>query len=505
MPRLLALCLLLCPLLTWGQIYFNNRYPVAPGLSLASAMLLNGNGYVAVGKASLTTGSSRDALLLAFFDSTGQLLRTRFFERARARSLYSGSHDALIRTRDGGMAMAGDMIDSTGTHCGIFWRFNAQGDTLWTRLYYGPFDVQMFNDCQLPNGDFILTGQQYLSASGSTADALVMRTDSLGRIRWRRTYHIQPRDAANRPVPTRDGGLLVTGTCVTATSSFNRDWLLLKLDSTGRRQWHKVFGGPYSDGDGPLLPTSDGGYLAAGAISARTVPVNQSLIKVTLLKLDSTGQVQWERRYNPQGIAVGPVAMRALSDGTYLLAGQGRDTVGTTAATGSPVGFMLNVCANGDSLWHRTYKGPGTQNQHYLRNVQVTPDGGFVGTGFLFPGPPAYPTEDIWLFKTDRYGYLQAGGAPPTATCPVVGLPKAGPATGFDVQLYPMPSPTGRFTLGMPSPACLTVTDVLGRLVYQTEAREPETQLDLSHQPSGLYLLRLTWPDGRTLTRKLLR
>ena len=73
------------------------------------------------------------------------------------------------------------------------------------------------------------------------------------------------------------------------------------------------------------------------------------------------------------------------------------------------------------------------------------------------------------------------------------------------IALYPNPSTAGRFTLRLPSPARLIVTDALGRPLQQASMQAAETILDLSHQPSGLYLLRLTWPDGRTLTRKLLR
>ena len=174
----------------------------------------------------------------------------------------------------------------------------------------------------------------------------------------------------------------------------------------------------------------------------------------------------------------------------------------------------MGVCANGDSLWYQTYEkllGPSSAN--YLRGLVVTPDGGFAGGGFVAPAPPDTGTQDTWLFRTDRYGYLQAGGAPPTVRCPPpigTGLPE--PAAAPVVAVWPNPAPDGRFTVQASPPAPLlrqrgdyVVTDVVGRTVAAGTLRGGETLVDLSAAPAGIYLLRLTWPNGRTSTHKLLR
>ena len=52
----------------------------------------------------------------------------------------------------------------------------------------------------------------------------------------------------------------------------------------------------------------------------------------------------------------------------------------------------------------------------------------------------------------------------------------------------------------------LTVTDALGRVVWRSEkTAAAETTLDLSRCAPGLYLLRLTGADGRSVARKLVR
>ena len=47
--------------------------------------------------------------------------------------------------------------------------------------------------------------------------------------------------------------------------------------------------------------------------------------------------------------------------------------------------------------------------------------------------------------------------------------------------------------------------DALGRVVWRGVARGAEAGVDLGRQPAGLYLLRVTRVDGRTIARKLVR
>ena len=85
-----------------------------------------------------------------------------------------------------------------------------------------------------------------------------------------------------------------------------------------------------------------------------------------------------------------------------------------------------------------------------------------------------------------------------------VDLPES--AAGAAVHVWPNPAPDGRFTVGgLGAGATLTVSDALGRLVWRRVARGAEAGVDLGSRPAGLYLLGVTWVDGRIVTKKLLR
>ena len=49
------------------------------------------------------------------------------------------------------------------------------------------------------------------------------------------------------------------------------------------------------------------------------------------------------------------------------------------------------------------------------------------------------------------------------------------------------------------------VMDAVGRTVAAGALSGPETTLDLRTQSAGVYALRLTWPDGRAVSKRLVR
>ncbi len=89
------------------------------------------------------------------------------------------------------------------------------------------------------------------------------------------------------------------------------------------------------------------------------------------------------------------------------------------------------------------------------------------------------------------------------------GIPTAAPApvpTAPQVSVYPNPSATGVFTVRGAGGATATVVDALGRVVWAGRLdNAPEARLSLATEAAGVYSLRLTWPEGRALTKRLIR
>ena len=92
---------------------------------------------------------------------------------------------------------------------------------------------------------------------------------------------------------TPDQHLMVCGANGSEGMSMgNMDYYLFKLDLDGNEIWWKTFGNDTGEGYDwayAAIPTSDGGYLMAGASDA-ALPLQMVLIKV-----DASGEKRWER------------------------------------------------------------------------------------------------------------------------------------------------------------------------------------------------------------------
>ena len=78
-------------------------------------------------------------------------------------------------------------------------------------------------------------------------------------------------DFAEQISPTSDGGFIVIGRSSSSngdvsTNMGQSDFWLVKLDSNGNLQWQKTFGTVDSDLGKSVQQTSDGGYIVGGYI-----------------------------------------------------------------------------------------------------------------------------------------------------------------------------------------------------------------------------------------------
>ncbi len=494
-----------------AQTYFNQRYPVQPSASgfpnNISSIVNAHNGYVTCGQTYDYPYINQSTLTLRLIDTSGQLTRTRYYGSPTASTYSAFGNSLLALQQGGGFVMPATYASPPGANRAILWRFDAQGDTLWTRRYPSANNQIIYAGCRVRDGGFTLFGSV---VQNSQLDFLLIRTDSLGRQLWQQTYDRGYDDDGLAITQTPDGGFLLVGYTIYQPNGPDQDSYIVKTDSLGHLLWERTFSsqaGSGLDAASSMSVLRDGNYLI-GAMLQKSFLNGLEQQRNILYKLSPLGQLLWQREIGPTRSGTSALAVHELSDGTIVVAGQqGDPTNATPVGNGFPEGFVYKVCADGDSVWYRSYKLlTGGRSHNYIRDLRPTPDGGFVGAGFAFPQAPDTGVNDGWVFKLDSAGYLQAGGTPPTRVCPrpQVGLPPD-EAAAQSVAIWPNPAPDGRFTLQAPGATTYTVADALGREVAHGAVRAGENGLDLSRHPSGLYLLRLMWPDGRLVSRKLLR
>ncbi len=261
---------------------------------------------------------------------------------------------------------------------------------VWSRTLGGPDDDIGCSVRLTADGGYVVAGQTWSAATGSN-DVLIVKTDALGIEQWRKTFdRFLSDDLANSVWETADGGYVIVGSSDSHITP--ADAWLIKLDSSGEKQWDKTFGGSGVDAGMFVQQTADGGYVMAGSTwSAVTASYDSWLVKT-----DASGSKQWEKTFGGSG-PDDTYSVQQTTDGGYVLAGR----TGSSGAGGYDL-WLVKTDASGDRQWDKTFGGPGFDVAY---SVQQTADGGYVVAGDTCPAHS--PMGAFWLIKTDASGNKQ--------------------------------------------------------------------------------------------------
>jgi hypothetical protein len=197
-------------------------------------------------------------------------------------------------------------------------------------------------------------------------------------------------DRAYSIIRTTDGGYAMAG----YTDSFvggNFDMYIVKLDSSGNLQWSRTVGGTGIDVAYSIIQTTDGGYAVAGYTGNPNLGVFSDFY---IMKLDAGGNLQWSKAIGGRGINVS-YSIVQTTDGGYAVAGY-------TNVTGNGDFYIVKIDASGNFQWSRTV-GVITDDKAF--SIIQTTDGGYAVAGETTSfGAGSY---DMYIVKLDAGGNLQ--------------------------------------------------------------------------------------------------
>ncbi|GAI33263.1 unnamed protein product, partial [marine sediment metagenome] len=196
------------------------------------------------------------------------------------------------------------------------------------------------------------------SFGAGDGDLWILKLTSYGDIEWQNTYGGGSYEDATSIRQTDDGGYVVTGTTYSFGAGDGDLWIL-KLTSSGDIEWQRTYGGSFDDWWAAYIQvTSDGGYI----VSAITESFGAGDRDGWILKLTSSGDIEWQRTYGGSGDDWGEY-IRETGDGGYIVAG-------TTESfgAGDRDGWILKLTSSGDIEWQRTYGGSGERSK-----IQISP------------------------------------------------------------------------------------------------------------------------------------
>lgn len=437
------------------------------------------------------------------FDASGDFLAqdTAFLD---LQASYIGWSNCSTSLPDGRVVVSGGVTDGPDTNrASIYW-FSSTG-MLVHSVQLLPISRSWiaYQHKNTSDGGFILTG--VTSATG-VQDIFLLKTDSLGNVQWWQTYgHPTRSDIATSVDHAPDGGYYIGGDYL-ATPDGKVQWIV-RTDSVGNLIWQVWDGQPVeATFSAAVLATFDGNVVyAAGKYSGGSDQEHWP----HLAKLDTAGNTIWDQTYGTAFYGTGFFSVAEITDSHDLIACGQRYYVNNLNIPYSK-GILLRANSQGDSLWMREYAyfdSTVTDCEGTLRDVQPTPDGGFVAVGTTYGAingnnPPGL-SQDVWVVKVDSMGCLVPGCNIPLGITTQI--------TNLKGALCVAPNPAhGQCTVQVELPETLrsahlrfAVVSAQGRLIREQKVAHGSNTLDLSGLAPGLYHLHLansdTWLAGAKL------
>ncbi|MGB7054715.1 MAG: T9SS type A sorting domain-containing protein [bacterium] len=134
------------------------------------------------------------------------------------------------------------------------------GDTTWTTTYGSPGYTDCFSIQQTSDGGYIFTGETSYGAGGR--DLWLFKTDANGDSLWAKVYGGPENDYGLAVRQTTDNGYIITGS--TQCYGSGRDVWLLKTDADGDTLWTRIWGGALNEVGISVEQTPDFGYIITG-------------------------------------------------------------------------------------------------------------------------------------------------------------------------------------------------------------------------------------------------
>jgi len=295
--------------------------------------------------------------------------------------------NSIQQTIDGGYIVAG-YTDSFGEGSSDFWilKLMMEGEIEWQKTYGGS-EIDVANSIQqTTDGGYIVAGTTDSYGEGST-DFLVLKLDSAGKTEWKKTYGKEGSERALCVQQTIDGGFIVAGD----TDSFGNksvDFWVLRLDSAGDIEWQRRYGGSDNDWAYSIQQTMDSGYIVAGG----THSVSE-VEEVWVLKLNFYGDIEWQRKYG-SGRAN---SIQQTFDEGYIVAGYS-----SLYSAGGIDFLVLKLDSAGDIEWQRVFGGNDKDCAHSIRQRI---NGGYIVAGVTDSFGAG--STDFLVLKLDSAGNMR--------------------------------------------------------------------------------------------------
>ncbi len=286
--------------------------------------------------------------------------------------------------------------------------FSATGQELLWDKYLGGHGEDNIEVIKETSGESLFIAGHTMNPENSSTHATnkefwLIKLRQGGKKIWEETYGGSFLDQAKDMTITADGGCILTGQTISNGGDVSdnnglSDIWVVKVDSSGGIQWENTYGSTLNDGAEAILKTRDDGYIITGysSLGDQDVSSNYGKTDVWVLKLSRKGKIQWKSTYGGPKVDLAEAIVQD-EDGEYIMAGHtASDSLDVTKNKGKTDGWLIKIGNRGTIQWKKTFGGKGKDQ---LNTLKVLPDKSLLAGG----------TKNgyAWLLKIDSNGSMK--------------------------------------------------------------------------------------------------
>ncbi len=421
-------------------------------------------GFITVGASGDTTGLPSLGVLIANMNAAGDVQWSKIIDGA---GFGNGGYD-VVPVADG-YVLAGSLL-SAGAVQGIdmlLAKFDLNGDIVFSKII-GAAGTQICRAmAQTADGGFLLVGTH--TASGASADMLIVKTNANGTVQWSRTLGGAGDDRAIA-IMKNDNNYIITGN---VTLNNAEDIIVLAINDTGAIQWQRVIATAGTDiGNG--LSMKGNNILLAGSTNGGT----GSSTDGALFELSPTdGSII---NASTTGKQFGEIFYATVYDGTNVF------SIGNTGS--------LDLLGGNDVML----------TKHNATNLIAAT---CVAT-LIFTSTASSLTLNTFTATTNIGGSVRNYPLRVTNINMNTQYEDCYVATKSEqkIALTVAPNPTnGAVQVQLPTRATVSVHDTFGRLLAQINLAEGAQIIDLSSYAQGVYSLSFIFDNANIVTKKVVK
>jgi hypothetical protein len=199
-------------------------------------------------------------------------------------------------------------------------------------------------------------------------------------IQWQGCYGGFDRDYATDMVET-DNGYMIIGTIYSDDGDItnnhgNKDIWIVNIDSIGNLLWKRAYGGSASDYGSRILKDPNGNYYFCGQVGSDDgdiQSVNHGSFDTWIVKIDSSGEIIWEKCYGGSGPEEYP-NIKLLNNGNLIVSTTTASNDGDLPAHyGAYDAWLFIISPEGEILKNAVF---GNDLHNSIYDVIETQDGG---------------------------------------------------------------------------------------------------------------------------------